>query len=109
MSELVGKESHLRTIKVQNTTLAYNIRHAKKEIGFFTNRQIISQLPDSSDLHMNKRRRRDNDGVLHENDEEERSDPHAMEQWKKQMTVFQTSLLLCMKVFHSSGNLMLSL
>ena len=73
---------------------------SKGEIGFFTNKQIISQLPERADLtSTRKKRRTDKDGVPHEYDEEERQDPTSMESWKKQMTVFQNSLLMCTLAF----------
>jgi len=36
---------------------------------------------------------------MHEFDEEERWDPTSMDQWKKQMTIFKNSLLMCTWMF----------
>jgi hypothetical protein len=82
---------------------------ARGEIGFFTNKQIISQLPETSEsLTYRKKRRTDNDGIVHEHDEEERQDPTTMDQWKKQMMVFRTSLLFCAWMFPQHPKLQIS-
>ena len=62
---------------------------ARGEIGYFTNKQIISQLPDPEEAGaVQKKRKRDREGVVHEADEEQRYDPATLEQWKKQVMVF---------------------
>ena len=82
---------------------------SKGEIGFFTNKQIISQLPERADLtSTRKKRRTDKDGVPHEYDEEERQDPTSLESWKKQMTVFQNSLLMCIFAFPQYSKLQIT-
>jgi hypothetical protein len=69
---------------------------AKGEIGYFTNKQIISYLPDRHEMtNTRKKRRVDRGGVPHEYDEAERQDPMNMEAWKRQTTIFRTSLLMC--------------
>jgi hypothetical protein len=73
---------------------------AKGEIGYFTTKQIISQLPDPEETSATmKKRKRDREGIIHEADEEQRYDPVTIEQWKKQVMVFRTSLLMCMGIF----------
>ena len=73
---------------------------SRGEIGYFTNRQIIAQIPETTeDSSSRKKRRTDADGIIHEFDEEERWDPTSMDQWKKQMTVFKNSILMCTWMF----------
>ena len=72
---------------------------SRGEIGFFTNKQIIPYLPDPTEVHTRKKRRTDADGILHEYDEEERNSPSTVEQWKKQLMVFRTTLLMCIWAF----------
>jgi hypothetical protein len=71
----------------------------KGEIGYFTNKQIVSYLPEQGEIQQRKKRRTDNDGVTREFEEEERHDPTTIEQWKRQMTVFKNTLLMCTWAF----------
>ena len=72
---------------------------AKGEIGYFTNKQIVSYLPDAGEIQQRKKRRTDNDGITREFDEEERQDPTTIDQWKCQMLVFRNTLLMCTWAF----------
>ena len=82
---------------------------SRGEIGFFTNMQIISQLPEPTEASQHRKKRKtDSDGVMHEHEEEIRYDPTTMEAWKKQMTVFRTSLLFCCWMFPQHAQLKIS-
>jgi hypothetical protein len=82
---------------------------SKGEIGYFTNKQIISYLPERGEaVSKAKRSRKDEDGVTHDYDEEERQDPRDMEAWKRQMAVFCTSLLMCIWAFPQWANLQIT-
>ena len=71
----------------------------KGEIGVFTNKQIIGYLPELGETRTRKRRRRDLSNVIIEEDEEERDDPISMDQWKNQIKIFTTCLLMCTYMF----------
>jgi hypothetical protein len=71
----------------------------KGEIGYFTNKQIVSYLPEAGETQQRKKRRTDPDGVVHEYEEEERQDPITLEQWRRQMLVFRNTLLMCTWAF----------
>jgi hypothetical protein len=77
----------------------------KGEIGYFTNKQIISYVPEPGERTTTRKRRRDTDGAIYEDDEETREDPYTMDQWKQQLKVFQTSLLMCCWVCPQHRNL----
>ena len=66
------------------------------QIGLFTNKEIISALPNYNETVTTKRRRTDSDGITRELDhEEQRYEPQNVEEWKRQMIVFRNTLLMC--------------
>jgi hypothetical protein len=67
----------------------------QNDIGDFSNNQIISENPDSSDKTYKKRKREHYvDGHSKDADEESRSDPHDYESWERQMTIWRNTLLM---------------
>lgn len=78
------------------------------EVGYFTNKQIISALPEQGEVYAVKRRRKDSSDLIYEHDEETRADPYSLEAWKKQMMIFRTTLLMCIWVSPQHTNIQIT-
>jgi len=71
-------------------------KNQQGEVGHFSNRQLVSALPEINETSNSRKRRVDLDGVVREQEDEYlRYEPSNVEQWKKQMTIFRNTLLMC--------------
>ncbi|CAE8722080.1 unnamed protein product [Polarella glacialis] len=95
------RQSELDVINETSNSERHNMETVYKsiqqnDIGDFCNNQIISKNPDSADKTY-KTRRRDNSASVNSKDadEESRQDPRDYESWERQMTIWRSTLLMC--------------
>ena len=80
----------------------------KGQIGWFSDKQIISKLPDIQGTSTRKEEKKKADGTYEVTDSESREPPQTWNAWKEQTLVFRTSLLMCTAASSQHGNIQIS-
>ena len=110
MEKLYRDKAH-RTVPLERQGSDQFLGKAFKQISngyvpYFSLTEMVPFLPDSeATIQLKSKRRRREDGVITEHDEDEVEEPHTRQQWLRTLEIFKSTLLMAIWANPQHGNL----